>query len=53
MLPLPPIRLKAVELRRTRGLLARLDAHTLWAFNPQAPLAYRPRTESETQSTDG
>jgi len=57
MLPPPPIRLKATELRRTRALLARVDAHTLWAFNAQAPLAYRgrmgPPARSCTASQNG
>jgi hypothetical protein len=31
MLPLPPIRTSWT----LRGLARRIDAHTLWAFNPQ------------------
>ena len=32
MLPLPPIRTSPLSLRR---LARRIDAHTLWAFNPR------------------
>ena len=35
MLPLPPIRTSSFSFRR---LARRLDAYTLWAFNPQRPL---------------
>jgi hypothetical protein len=35
MLPLPPIRTSTSALRR---LARRIDAYTLWAFNPQRPL---------------
>jgi hypothetical protein len=35
MLPLPPIRTSSFSLRR---LARRIDAYTLWAFNPQRPL---------------
>jgi hypothetical protein len=30
-------------LNRLRALVRRIDRHTLWAFNPAAPLAYRDR----------
>jgi hypothetical protein len=35
MLPLPPIRISTSSLRR---FARRIDAYTLWAFNPQRPL---------------
>ena len=35
MLPLPPIRTSSFSFRR---LARRIDAYTLWAFNPQHPL---------------
>ena len=35
MLPLPPIRTSSFSFRR---LARRIDAYTLWAFNPQRPL---------------
>ena len=35
MLPLPPIRTSTSSFRR---LVRRIDAYTLWAFNPQRPL---------------
>lgn len=35
MLPLPHIRLTTSSLRR---FARRIDAYTLWAFNPQSPL---------------
>jgi hypothetical protein len=35
MLPLPPIRTSKNSLRR---LAQRIDAYTLWAFNPQPPI---------------
>jgi len=35
MLPLPPIRTSTPWFRL---LARRIDAHTLWAFNPQRPL---------------
>jgi hypothetical protein len=35
MLPLPPIRTSTFSLRR---IVRRIDAYTLWAFNPQGPL---------------
>jgi hypothetical protein len=35
MLPLPPIRISTSSLRR---FARRIDAYTLWAFNPQSPL---------------
>lgn len=35
MLPVPPIRISTLPFRRlARGI----DAHTLWAFNPQRPI---------------
>lgn len=35
MLPLPPVRISSSSLRR---IVRRIDAYTLWAFNPQHPL---------------
>jgi hypothetical protein len=35
MLPLPPVRTSTSPFRR---LVRRIDAYTLWAFNPQRPL---------------
>lgn len=43
MLPLPPIRI--TPARTLRGWLRRADAYTLWAFNPQGPLAPAARQD--------
>ena len=35
-----------------RQLLARIDAYTLWAFNPQATLAPRTPRHTDDQAND-
>jgi hypothetical protein len=42
VLPLPHIRPERTERSKIRSALARVNDYTLWAFNPQPPLAYRP-----------
>jgi len=41
VLPVPPIRSQRGS--HTRSLLTRINDYTLWAFNPQPPLAYPRR----------
>jgi hypothetical protein len=47
MLPLPPFRITPKRTRRS--WIQRLDAYTLWAFNPQPPLVARPLADERTR----
>jgi hypothetical protein len=51
MLPLPPV--PQIGRGRLRHFVQRLDAYTLWAFNPQPPLVRgraRPDTHGRRQT---
>ncbi len=48
MLPLPPIRIS--RRRSLRDWIRRIDSYTLWAFNPQPPLARRRSASDDTET---
>ncbi len=52
MLPPPPMRIRPPAVPRLRRWLARVNSYTLWAFNPQPPVAYPKSDRTEKLPQD-